>query len=101
MKIKKGDNIIVISGRDKGKKGKVGQVLPQKQRIVVEGLNMRKKTIRPRQQGQKGQIVEVALSFDASNAKIVCPKCDKPTRVGYKMEDNKKYRFCKKCGSEI
>ncbi|KKP93196.1 MAG: 50S ribosomal protein L24 [Parcubacteria group bacterium GW2011_GWC1_38_6] len=101
MKTKKGDTIIVISGKDKGKKGKILQVLPENNRIVVEGINLRKKHVRPRRQGEKGQTIEMSLPFQASNVKVVCTKCKKPTRIGYKLLKNgKKYRICKKCGQE-
>ena len=101
MKIKKGDTIIVISGKDKGKKGKILQVFPKDNRIVVEGINLRKKHVRPRRQGEKGQTVEMPSPFQVSNIKIICTKCKKPTRIGYKLQENgKKYRVCKKCGQE-
>ena len=101
MKIKKGDQVLIISGKDKGRKGKVIEVSPKKDRIVVDGINLRKKHVKPKRQGEKGQIVTVAFSLNISDVKIICPKCGKPTRIGYKVEGKKKYRVCKKCGGEI
>ena len=101
MKIKKGDTIIVISGKDKGKKGKILQVFPKDNRIVVEGINLRKKHVRPRRQGEKGQTVEMPSPFQVSNIKIICTKCKKPTRIGYSLTKDNKVRICKKCGDQI
>lgn len=101
MKIKKGDTVLIISGKDRGRKAKVIAVSPKKRKIAVEGVNLKKKHIKPKKAGEKGQIVEVAGFFDASNAKVVCSKCGKPTRVGYRIEEKRKYRICRKCGQEI
>ncbi|KKR02915.1 MAG: 50S ribosomal protein L24 [Parcubacteria group bacterium GW2011_GWF2_39_13b] len=101
MKIKKNDTILIISGKDKGKKGKVLKVMPKESKIVVEGLNLIKKHQRPRKQGEKGQVIEIARPFNISNVKLVCPKCGQGTRVGYKIAEKEKFRMCKKCDSEI
>lgn len=101
MKIKNGDTVLIISGKDKGKKAKVIKVLLEKNRIVVEGANLRKKHTRPKKQGEKGQIVEIAAPFDVSNVKLICPKCKKATRIGYKVTEGGKFRICKKCNQEI
>lgn len=101
MKIHKGDTVLIISGKDRGRKGKVIEALPKKGRIVVEGINLRKKHVRPKKSGEKGQIVTVPAPFNVSDLKLVCPKCGKATRVGYKVEDKKKYRICKKCGQAL
>ena len=101
MKIKKGDQVIVISGKDRGRKGKIIEVLPKEGRVVVEGINLRKKHMRPKKSGEKGQIIEMPSPFDISDVKLICPRCGKPTRVGLRIEGKKKYRFCKKCGEEI
>lgn len=101
MKIKKGDQILVISGKDRGKRGKVLEVFLKEGRLMVEGVGLRKKHVKPKKSGEKGQIVEVPSSISVSNAELVCPKCGKPTRVGHKITENKKYRICKKCNSEI
>lgn len=102
MKIKKGDKILVISGKDKGKTGKVTVVLPPLKKIVIEGVNIRKKHTRPKKEGQKGQIIQMPAPINVSNAKLVCPKCEKPVRIGCRfLEGGKKIRVCKKCGGEI
>lgn len=93
--------MLVVSGKDKGKTGKVAKALPRDFKIVVEGVNIKKKHTRPKREGQKGQIVQIASPFNVSNAKLICPKCEKATRVGYKIEDKQKVRFCKKCGVNI
>jgi len=101
MKIKKEDTVLIITGKDKGKKGKVLEVLPRKNRIVVDGVNIVRKHRRPKNEGEKGQIVELVKSIDVSNVKLICPKCAKSTRVGYKIIEKKKYKICKKCQQEI
>jgi len=101
MRIKKGDMVMVISGDDKGRKGKVIKVMPKKERVLVEGLNMQKKHQRPRKEGEKGQIVEKPGPIHISNVKLICPKCGKATRVARKIVEGKKYRVCKKCGQTI
>ena len=101
MKIKKGDNIIVIAGKDKGKKGKVIKALPSEERVVVEGVNIKKRHMRPKKSGQKGQIVEIAASLHVSNVQIVEPKTGTPTRIGVKVVNGKKVRISKKTGAEI
>ncbi|PIZ57002.1 50S ribosomal protein L24 [bacterium (Candidatus Torokbacteria) CG_4_10_14_0_2_um_filter_35_8] len=102
MKIRKNDTVLVISGKDRGKKGKVTQTLPEKKKIVVEGMNKRIKHVRPRREGEKGQRVEIFAPFGVSNVKLVCGKCGKATRVGYKiLKNKKKVRICKECREVI
>jgi len=101
MKIKKDDQILVIAGKDKGKKGKVQRALPVVKKITVEDIQLVKKHIRARKEGEKGQVVEVPYSFPSSKAKLICPKCNKPSKIGYKIEGGKKLRVCKKCQAEI
>lgn len=101
MKIKKGDTVLIISGKDKGRKSKILQVLSKEQKIVIEGVNIRKKHIKPRKTGEKGQIIETPGPLHISNVKLICRKCGKPIRVEYKIADGKKFRICKKCGQEI
>jgi len=101
MRIKKGDMVMVISGDDKGRKGKVIKVMPKKQRVLVEGLNIQKKHQKPRREGEKGQIVEKPGPIHISNVKLICPRCGKATRVARKIIEGKKYRVCKKCGQTI
>ncbi len=101
MKLKKGDTVLIISGKDRGRKGKIIDSLPKKGKIVVEGINLRKKHVKAKRSGEKGQIVTMPAPMNISNVKIICSKCGKGTRVGYKVENNKKYRICKKCKQEI
>ena len=101
MKIKKGDTVKVISGNDKGKTGEVLEVIPKTQKIIVKGVNIRKKHTKPRKQGEEGGIIPVECAIDSSKVNVVCSKCGKATRVEYKVEDNKKVRICKKCGATI
>jgi len=105
MKILKGDNVLVISGKDRAKTGKVLRAIPGEERVVVEGVNIAKKSQKPRQQGQKGQIISLPKSISVSNVKLICPKCGKAARVGYKVAgagaERKVLRVCKKCSAEI
>ena len=101
MKIRKNDQILIISGKDRGRTSKVSRVFPKKDSVLVEGINLKKKHIRPKKEGEKGQIVETPQPLNISNVKLICPKCKKATRIGYKIEKEKKYKICKKCGQEI
>lgn len=101
MKIKKNDTVLIISGKDKGKQGKVLKVLPKEGKIMIEGVNLVKKHRRPKTEKEQGQVVEIPKPIDASNAKLVCPKCNQSSRVGYKMTEQDKFRVCKKCGQEV
>jgi len=101
MKIKKGDTILIISGKDRWKKAKVLEVFPKEKRALVEGVNIRKKHVRPKKTGEKGQIVQLPGPIDISNLKFICSKCGKATRVGFKIIEKKKFRICKKCDQEI
>jgi len=105
MRIKKGDTVLIIKGKDKGKRGKVSKVLPKEKKIVVEGINLRKKHIRPKKTEEKGEILSVSSPLYISNTKLICPECKKATRTGYNIvlkKDKKiKVRICKKCGKEI
>lgn len=101
MKIKKGDQVLIIRGKDKGKKGKVLRGFPKELKVLVEGINIKKRHRRPRREGEKGQVVEISLPLSISNLKLICPKCGKPIRAGYKITDKKKYRICKSCRQEI
>ncbi len=101
MKIKRNDTIKIISGKDKGKTGKVTHVFSDKNRIVVEGVNVHKKHQKAKKQGEKGQIVQMPMPIDASNAILVCHSCNKMTRPTKKIIGEKKVRACKKCGAEL
>ncbi len=101
MNIKKNDNVIVIAGKDRGKQGKVLRLFRETDKVLVEGLNLRKKHQKPRKQGEKGQIIDVSHPMHISNVLLYCPSCGKGVRVGAKITGKKKLRVCKKCGKEI
>ena len=101
MRIKKGDNVEVLSGNDKGKKGEVLEVLPKDNKIIVKGVNVRKKHVKPRKQGDEGGIISVECAINSSKVNVVCPKCGKATKIGYSEEKDKKIRVCKKCGAKL
>ena len=100
-KIKKDDTVKVISGKSVGKTGRVLEVNRKKGKVLVEGLNIVKKTLRKSQENPNGGIKDIEAFLDISNVLIVCPKCKKETRVGFNIKDDKKLRMCKKCGAEI
>ena len=101
-RMRKNDTVEVIAGRDKGKRGKVTRVIPQEERVVIDGVNIRKKHVRPRRPGEQGGIVEFPASLHVSNVAVVCAKCGKPTRVGFRfLETGDKVRFCKHCDEVI
>ena len=101
MNIKTNDTVKVIAGKDRGKQGKVIQVFKKENKIVVEGVNLLKKHMRARKQGEKGQVIELPAPFNASNAKVICPKCGLAVRVSSKVEADVKKRVCKKCQQYI
>ena len=101
MKIRKGDTVQVLSGNDKGKTGEVLKVMPKQEKLVVKGINIRKKHIKPRKQGDEGGIVPVEGAIHSSKVTVLCSKCNKPARIGYKMEKDEKVRICKRCGTVI
>ena len=101
MKIRKGDNVKVISGNDKGKTGEVLEVIPDTNKIIVKGINVRKKHVKSRKQGEEGGIIPVECAIHASKVNVVCPKCGKATRIGYEIDKDQKVRVCKKCGAKI
>ncbi len=101
MRIKKGDNVIVLSGKDRGKSGKVLTVFPDSERISVEGVNLYKKRTRPKRKGEKGETVLVVRPLRASNVQVICGSCKNPARLGVRTEGSRKVRFCKKCETAI
>lgn len=102
MTVKKGDLVEVLSGKDKGVRGKVMRALPAEGKVVVEGVAIAKKAQRPTQQNQAGGIIQKEMPIDVSNVMLVCPQCDKATRVGHGTNDEgKKVRVCKKCGAQF
>ena len=101
-KIKKGDQVMVISGKEKGKTGKVSRVIPERGAVIVEKLNMVKRHVRPSPKYRHGGIIEKEAPIHISNVMIICEKCKGPVRVGKKiLEDGGKVRYCKKCGEVI
>ena len=101
MRIKKGDNIIVISGKDRGKQGKIIKVLPNNEKVIVENINLKKKHQRPKTGGKKGEKIEAPRPIPSSTVALVCKNCGKPTRAGRQiLPDGKKIRICKRCGLE-
>ena len=101
MRIKKGDTVKILSGNDKDKTGEVLEVIPKANKIVVQGVNIRKKHIKPRKQGEEGGIKSMEFAIDSSKANVVCPKCNKATKIGYEIKKDEKVRVCKKCGAVI
>ena len=102
MKIKKNDTVLVISGKDKGKKGKVRYAYPDDRRIMVEGVNMIKKHTKARAQIRQAGIIEREAPISVANVMLICSKCNKPTRIGYRtLQDGRKSRFCRACGEVV
>jgi len=101
MRIKKGDTVLVIKGKDKGKRGKVLRTFPREMKVLVEGINLVRKHQRPKKEGEKGKIVELSHPIFVSKVKLICLKCSKPAKIGYKIEGGKKFRLCKKCKNII
>ena len=109
LNVKKGDTVVVISGKDKGKKGKIMVAQPDDERVIVQGAAMVTRHVKPRKQGQPGGRIEKEGTIHASNVMLVCPKCDKPTRIAHKLKEveisgekkQKSVRVCKKCGKVI
>ena len=99
--VKTGDQVIVINGKYRGAKGKVLQVAPAEGKVIVEGINIVTKHVKPRQMGEQGGLVKAESALYADKVQLVCPKCGKPTRIAHKITDGKKARICKKCGAEL
>lgn len=104
MNIKTGDTVVILTGnkQNRGKQGKVLEVSPEEGKVIVEGLNMVKKHVKPRKAGDPSGIIDAESAIYACKVQVVCPKCKKPTRIGHKIyDDGKKDRICKKCGETI
>ena len=101
--VKTGDEVIVIQGKDRGKKGKVLQVAPSEGKVIVENVNIVSKHVKPRKMGEAGGIIKAESALYADKVQLICPKCGQPTRVGHVIEDGKKFRVCKKasCGAKF
>ncbi|MGM9521932.1 MAG: 50S ribosomal protein L24 [Oscillospiraceae bacterium] len=101
MNIRTNDTVVVLSGKDKGKKGKVISADPKSLKVIVEGVNVAKRHQKARKQGEESGIIKKETPIYASKVMLVCPKCGKPTRVGHTVVDGKKSRACKKCGAAM
>ena len=102
LRVRKNDNVLILSGNHKGKKGKVLKVFPDTKRIIVEGVNLIKRHTRPSQKNPKGGVIEKEASINISNVMVICTKCNSPARIGSKiLEDGKHVRICKKCGEML
>ena len=101
LHIKTGDNVQIMSGKDKGKQGKVLEVSPKEKKVIVEGRNLVTKHVKPRRQGEQGGLVKAEAPIYACKVMPVCPKCNKPARVGHETKGDKKVRVCKHCGAEL
>jgi large subunit ribosomal protein L24 len=101
MKLRKGDNIQMMRGRDAGKTGQVTRVHRDRDRVTVQGINMYTKHVRPTKQGEKGQSVHVPRAVAIANVMVICPACGKPSRLGNRMDGDKKVRFCKRCNAAL
>ena len=101
MNIKKNDKVVVLSGKDKGKQGKVLEAMPADKKVIVEGVNVATCHTKPRRQGEQGGIVKRETPIRACKVALFCEKCNKGVRVGHELKDGKKVRVCRKCGAEI
>ena len=101
--VKTGDKVVVINGKDRGKQGKVMQVSPSEGKVIVEGVNIVSKHVKPRKMGEAGGIIKAESALYADKVQLICPKCGRPTRVGHIIENGKKFRVCKKadCGAKF
>ncbi len=99
MKLKVGDQIIVLRGKDKGRKGKIEKVFPRQGKILIPGVNIYKKHLKPQGEGKPGGIIDKVFPLPVSSVSLICPKCNQLTRVGYRLTKGEKQRICKKCGS--
>ncbi|MEI8103884.1 MAG: 50S ribosomal protein L24 [Candidatus Moraniibacteriota bacterium] len=101
MKIKKNDQVYITAGKDRGKRGKVVRVLPEADKVIVEGINIHKKHVKSKKQGVPGERVEIAAPIHISNVMLVCPETDRPTRIGLRVTEAGKVRVSKRSGKEL
>lgn len=101
MKLKKGDNVQVLAGNDKGKTSEILEVMPKENKVIVKDVNIKKKATKPRKAGETGGIISKEFPINASNVGLVCPNCKKPVKIGYKVEGDKKVRICRSCSTEL
>lgn len=101
MKLRKGDTVIVTTGKDKGRKGKVEKTFPKDGTVVVAGVNVFKRHMKKRDEKRPGGIIDITKPIDVSKVAIICPKCNQPTRVGYLVTKGEKERICRKCEQKL
>jgi len=101
MKLHKGDQIIVTSGKDKGRKGKIEKIIPSKNKVLIPGINMYKRHMKKRDEKNPGGIIDITRPLPVSNIALICPKCSQPTRIGYLLTKDEKIRICRKCEQQI
>ncbi|MBL7158976.1 50S ribosomal protein L24 [Candidatus Microgenomates bacterium] len=101
MKLKKGDKVVITVGKDKGKKGKIERLFRKDNKVVIPGINVFKKHLKRKDEKNPGGIVEIVKPIFVSKIALICPRCEQPTRVGYKIIDKEKLRICRKCSEEI
>ncbi len=101
MKLKKGDEVIVVRGKDEGKKGKIEKVFSKENMVLIPGMNLYKRHKKSRMQNKPSEIIEITKPFPVSNLALICPNCHKRTRVGYKIENKEKIRICRKCKEKV
>lgn len=101
LNVKKGDTVVVLSGKDKGKQGKIIQAIPKKAQVVVEEVNKVKRHTKPSLKAPQGGIIQKEMPLNVCKVQLVCPACNKPTRIGHKSVDGKNLRVCKKCGEVV
>jgi large subunit ribosomal protein L24 len=102
LRLRKGDRVVVLSGKDVGKEGEITRVIPERSRVIVDGVNVAKKHQKPTSATTQGGIIDKDMPIHISNLALLCPSCDKATRVGYRLDESgTKHRSCKKCGKDI
>ncbi len=101
FKIKKGDKVKVLTGKDRGKTGSIKMVLTKEQKVKIEGINVVKKHLKPKRKGEKGELTSISAPLNISKVQLICPGCNKPARVGLIMDGDKKFRVCKKCNGKF
>jgi large subunit ribosomal protein L24 len=101
MKLRAGDKVVVISGKDAGKESRISKVIRKKDQVIVEGVNTAKKHQRPRGQTMQGGVIDKDMPVHVSNVMIFCEECDKPTRIGHRFDETGKHRVCRRCGSDL
>ncbi len=101
MKLHKNDIVIIVTGKDQGKTGKIEKIFTKEKKVVVEGINQYKRHVKAKTQGQKSEIITITKPLAVANVALICPKCKKQTRIGYVVNKETKQRICKKCSAEI